>query len=706
MAHDEDDFRIRPGKVHDRGGGRVTPRRIGVTRGRPTSFVGDVHRAIRRAGGSPNRVLGIGKGGGRFNVRGRGAAVALALKDRRAWSRDGSGGRTRSRRVAVKARVVKLGPQRGATRGRQFVGAKAVDAHLRYLERDGVTKDGEKGQVYSAGRDVENARAFLDRGREDRHQFRFIVSAEDGGELADLRQTTRDLMRQMEADLGTRLDWIAVDHHNTGHPHTHILVRGMTDDGKILNIAGDYIAHGLRERASEIVTRELGRQTELEVTNQLEGEADADRFTRLDRMLIAEQQGREFVDLRPDRDMRDIFRQSRALLIERARKLERMGLATELEPGQWMVSPKAEPTLRELGERGDIIKTMHRALERESLVRDRHPASYVLHRDSTTERIVGRVLDKGLGGDEMGERVRLVIDGVDGRVHHIEMDTARAEDVGRGMIIAAGSVPPGPRAADRNIVDIAGQEGVYRPSQHLERARAAIERIGGDPEVFVRSHVRRLEALRRAGHAERIDADHWRVHANLPERGQAYDLARDRANISIRVLSPTGLDQQIGHDGATWLDRELVSGQRIALAGEGFGQEVRAALDRRKQALVNMGHVTDVGGGNIRAPKDLIQRLEAVDLERAGRVLAAERGLQWRPAVPGNHISGQLIGSVQLSSGRFAMIESLRGDGGLGFSLVPWQPLLDKRTGQHISGFVMPGGGVDWSFARSRGLGL
>jgi hypothetical protein len=197
-----------------------------------------------------------GKGSGRFNARGRGATAAAELKGRSAWSRDASGGRTRARRVTVKARIVKLNPQRGAARGRSFVSAKAVDAHLRYLERDGVNRDGEKGQIYSAERDAEDGRAFLDRGRDDRHQFRFIVSAEDGAELTDLRETTRDLMKTMEADLGTRLDWIAVDHHNTGHPHTHILLRGVTDDGKILNIAGDYIAHGIRERASEIVTLE------------------------------------------------------------------------------------------------------------------------------------------------------------------------------------------------------------------------------------------------------------------------------------------------------------------------------------------------------------------------------------------------------------------------------------------------------------------
>jgi hypothetical protein len=147
-----------------------------------------------------------------------------------------------------------------------------------------------------------------------------------------------------------------------------------------------------------------------------------------------------------------------------------------------------------------------------------------------------------------------------------------------------------------------------------------------------------------------------------------------------------------------------VSRQPTALAGEGFGKEVRAAPERSKRALVNMGHVTDIGAGNVRAPRDLIQRLEAVDLDRAGKALAAERGLPWRRAIPGNTISGQLVGSTQLSSGRFAMIKSFGGDGGLGFSLVPWQPALDKCIGQHISGVAMSGGGVDWSFARSRGM--
>ena len=696
MTPDDDSFHIRPGKVRD----RRPPRLPRAVRARPNTFIGEVHQAIRRAGGDPNRPAGKGKGSGRFNARGRGAQIAAGLKGRNGWNRDASGVRTRSRRVAVKARVVKLNPQRGATRGRQFVSGKAVDAHLRYLERDGVTRDGEKGRVYSADRDVADGPAFLDRGREDRHQFRFIVSAEEGVELSDLRQTTRDLMTQMEADLGTRLDWIAVDHHNTGHPHTHILVRGNTEDGKRLDIAGDYIAHGIRERASEIVTLELGRQTEQEVSRQLEREVAAERFTRLDRMLIAEQQAsNEVADLRPDKDMLETARQNRALLIDRARKLERMGLATEHTPGIWTISPRAEPMLRELGTRGDIIKTMHQALDREGLAEQRSYAGYTVHRAAPSERIIGRVVAKGLGADELGERIGLTIDGVDGRVHHIEVPAAKVEDIRRGSIVAIEPPPSVPRAADRNILAATDAHGIYSPAAHREQA---IIRLGADDaDVYVRSHVRRLEALRRAGIVERVHAEHWTIPADLPERGLAYDRQRFGGGLRIDELSHLPLDRQVRHEGATWLDKTMIGGGRETMPHTGFGSDVRAAWEARKRALADMGYAEDRGHGQFRAPSDLIAQRERADISRVGKALAAERGLTWQPSAPGEYVSGKLVGQAQLASGRFAMIEN-----GLGFQLVPWSDPLEKRLGQHISGVAMSGGGVDWSFGRSRGLGL
>lgn len=135
----------------------------------------------------------------------------------------------------------------------------------------------------------------------------------------------------------TRLDWVAVDHHNTGHPHTHVIIRGVTDDGKILNIAGDYIAHGVRQRANELVTRELGHQSEIEIARKLASEVNAERMTRLDKMLLAEQRAEGVVDLRPGQGGSYPARENRHLLISRAKRLERYGLATELSPdaGLW-----------------------------------------------------------------------------------------------------------------------------------------------------------------------------------------------------------------------------------------------------------------------------------------------------------------------------------------------------------------------------------
>ena len=151
-------------------------------------------------------------------------------------------------------------------------------------------------------------------------------------------------------------------------------------------------------------------------------------------MLIAEQQhSDEFTDLRPDKDLGEI--KNRALMIDRARKLERMGLATETQSGLWKISRRAEQTLREIGTRGDIIKTMHEALERNHIVRDRDLSRMTLHGETVEHPVVGRVPSKGLGRDEMGDRVQLVIDGVDGRIHHIELDAARAEDIRRKEII-------------------------------------------------------------------------------------------------------------------------------------------------------------------------------------------------------------------------------------------------------------------------------
>ena len=102
------------------------------------------------------------------------------------------------------------------------------------------------------------------------------------------------------------------------------------------------------------------------------------------------------------------------------------------------------------------------------------------------------------------------------------------------------------RPADVNIQIMAeANGGIYQPSLHLQATRDIIEQRHGNPDAFIRSHVRRLEALRRAGHVERIDADHLKIPGDIAERGMAYDGPSRPKDFGIRTLSTLDLDRQV-----------------------------------------------------------------------------------------------------------------------------------------------------------------
>ncbi len=200
MSRRDDEIRIRPGRVRSRGD--ASGRRL----------VSQVLRAAEKAGGVSHRRTTPS----RTSTFGRGRAASVT-----AWR----GLNARTRLVAVKARVVRRGLR-----------AAPLATHIAYLQRDGVTRDGAPGQLFDAERDAVDGRAFAERTADDRHHFRFIVAPEDAERMDDPRAFTRDLMATAERDLGTKLDWVAVEHHNTEHPHVHVLVRGRADDGADLVI--------------------------------------------------------------------------------------------------------------------------------------------------------------------------------------------------------------------------------------------------------------------------------------------------------------------------------------------------------------------------------------------------------------------------------------------------------------------------------------
>jgi len=502
------------------------------------------------------------------------------------------------------------------------------------------------------------------------------------GKASSGKSTVR-LMGRMEADLGTRLDWVAVDHWNTDNPHTHVVLRGKDDTGKDLIIAGDYIADGFRHRAAELATEWLGPRTELEIQQTLQREVEQERWTSLDRTLKREA-GDDGL-LHVERLNEPHLQRQRLLLIGRLQRLQRLGLADETQPGTWAVHADAEETLRALGERGDIIRTMQRAMRGEP----RELAVFEPGDDGQT--ILGRVAAKGLA-DELRDRGYLVIDGVDGKAHYVALNAHdELANYPTGAVVEVkGSADV--RAADRNIAALAS-DGLYRTDHHLaiEQGRA---KAGRDPQEVVAAHVRRLEALRRAGIVERVAEGLWKVPDDLAERGRQYDAQR-LGGVAVELKSHLPIERQARVIGSTWLDQQLIGGGS-GLGDLGFGGDAKQAMQQRADFLAEQG-LAQRHGHRVILARNLLGTLRNRELMQVAKDIAAETGLEHRPTIDGQRVAGIYRRSVMLASGRYAML-----DDGMGFSLVPWKPVIEQRLCQQLAATVR-GGGVSWEIGRTRG---
>jgi type IV secretory pathway VirD2 relaxase len=652
---DDDDFEPRLGRMRAKGNKKAQ------------KYLSRVLAAANLARGgtasSPRRARFDGSRIG----RGSGIGRVLGSRDRYAAFR--------ARRVIIKSRIVKLA-------GKGLTGARA---HLRYVVRDGTTRDGGRGQLYAAETGAADGKQFLERGAGDRHQFRFIVSPEDGAEYDDLRDVTRRLMARMEEDLGTKLDWVAVDHFNTGHPHAHILLRGKDDAGKDLIIAREYITHGMRERAAELVDLDLGPRTTDAIQDRMRGEVEQERMTSIDRALLRDADAARLVSSRAS----DAFDQT--VRMGRLRKLERLGLAEQMGASTWRLAPDLADTLKRMGERGDIIRTMQRAFA----ARGQAPAlaDQAIYDPAAAgaRSLIGRVVERGLS-DELNDCHYLIVDATDGRTHYVEIGKGEyIEPQANGAIVRIEPVAVTVRQADRTVAEVAAANGGrYTVDAHLRHDPSATE-------AFAETHVRRLEAMRRLTRGVTREPDGtWLIAPDHLDRAEAYETARAKDRpVSIKTLSPQPLEKLIGVDAATWLDRELVSSDPAPLRDTGFGHDARDAQALRRQWLVAQGFAEEAGGGtSYRA--GMLAVLQRRELLSVGAQLSRELRMPFVETESGGRVSGIYRRPVDTMSGRFALVEKSRE-----FTLVPWRPALDRHVGKSVTG-ILRGDGISWSFGRGR----
>jgi type IV secretory pathway VirD2 relaxase len=501
----------------------------------------------------------------------------------------------RARRVVVKAHLLRMGP----------TAAKAAALHVRYIERDGVEKDGSKGVLYDAQGTV-RARVFEQPRAGEKHQFRFIVSPEDGSEL-DLTAYVRRLMATVERDIGSNVEWAAVNHFDTSHPHAHIVVRGVDRDGREVRIDRGYISAGMRWRAQELATEELGPRPEMDVRRTQEREVTQQRFTTLDREL--ERRGPDhFVEVRTRARSGRI---DESLVIARLEHLEGLRLAERVSRTSWRLAEGWQKRLRDHGSRGDILQQIHAAVRGDPSRYDAvRPGEALPPEPGVAAAVVtGRVAGKGLS-DELKGTFYAVVETPAGRAYHVPLDARSAQTVGVGDLVSLATPPDTPvRPADRQIAEAArARGGVF----------AVDASAGGDAQAL----VRRLRDLERAGLIAAEGPARWKVPPDLVDR--LAERGRDappRYRLVVRK-EPLSLKEQVAHQGPVWLDRV----ETKTLAHWGLGADVRQAVVARSEALRRLGVEPD--------DPDRVAKLRELQRRELGAEIAARSGMTFLARVP------------------------------------------------------------------------
>jgi type IV secretory pathway VirD2 relaxase len=353
-------------------------------------------------------------------------------------------------------------------------------AHGRYIARESATQ-GRPGRAFDdQGETVAPVAKVVDRWQKDGDPrlWKLIISPEFG-ERIDLNQLTCELMSRMENDLGTRLEWVAVPHFNTEHPHVHVALRGIKADGSPLSLKREYIRSGIRSIAEDLCTRQIGHRSQVDAMEAEQREIQECRYTSLDRIINLSNAARQidgsdgashFVVRRDVNTAHGEFAKLREQHIAaRLISLQKMGLAEETASGEWRVRSDLEGILRAMQRAGDRQKMLaaHGALLSDERLQ------LVVQDQRTLTSLEGRVLVHGEGEFGAGAgRHYVLIEGTDARVHLVYYSPALEEARSRGLLRPNSFVRLRKQFENGRPVleveDLGDAEKILRNTRHLE----------------------------------------------------------------------------------------------------------------------------------------------------------------------------------------------------------------------------------------------
>jgi hypothetical protein len=286
--------------------------------------------------------------------------------------------------------------------------------HGRYLARQGAQLEDKPGLGFDTNDEDLNIPKTLKRWQEDGDPrlWKIIISPEMAHKL-DLKEHIRAVMGHVEKDLGTKLEWVAIDHYNTDNPHAHVVLRGIDQNGKDLKINQEYFTKGFRQRSIQEATRALGLRLEQDVLLKRQENIRAMHITEIDREIARKLNKDNFISLKLPQS--DFMKNQELQLKDRLKFLEEMGVAKSVSSVSWHVDPGFIDHLRFIQTQQDIVKTKNRHIKD---MLDPNLPVVVNKLEHVGDTLIGMVVGMGLS-ESPGEPRYMLIEGIDNKIHYL-----------------------------------------------------------------------------------------------------------------------------------------------------------------------------------------------------------------------------------------------------------------------------------------------
>lgn len=433
-----------------------------------------------------------------------------------------------SRKVIIKAKYVK-------NNGGSF--KEKIRAHLSYIGRDHAGKDSTKPDLFSNEATQINIKNATEKFSQAEHNFRFIISPENGDKI-NLKEFSQTLVKNIETDLGVKLDWLAACHYDTNEPHVHLVISGKDKLGKKVLMSRDYISRGIRNRASQIVNKKLGIRSQQEVSKALEFDAVKNQKSILD-VVIKNHIKDELLDT-SRLDLRSQPFLSQELIESRLAYLASKEMASYESGHTWRINPNYTAELQQLSRTSTMLEHISGGpkLSKENL-------KVISSKTLDDVAIKGYVVERGYI-DESGNDQYLVIK-TEAQTHfYVELEKYSEKARSKvGDLVSVTLTKPfaGPKSSDVNVDLMAkAHGGVYDAVQHQKYSSQNVKLPPGvDPQEFVQVHIKRLEVLARMGFVQKLAEGSFKVPTNfLPKIKEHAEESKKsyQSHLKVTLISP------------------------------------------------------------------------------------------------------------------------------------------------------------------------